>query len=108
MFDNSVMADSGFEVMEDLAPIGVRLNIPPYVRGKSQLDTKELTETRRVASLRIHVERCMERLKNYHIFDGDMSLSLMDVADQIFFVCCLLYTSPSPRDATLSRMPSSA
>ena len=25
-----------------------------------------------------------------------------------FFECCLLYTSPSPRDATLSRMPSSA
>ena len=24
------------------------------------------------------------------------------------FICCLLYTSPSPRDATLSRMPSSA
>ena len=28
------------------------------------------------------------------------------VAD--YFICCLLYTSPSPRDATLSRMPSSA
>ena len=27
-----------------------------------------------------------------------------DMADKI----CLLYTSPSPRDATLSRMPSSA
>ena len=25
-----------------------------------------------------------------------------------FFISCLLYTSPSPRDATLSRMPSSA
>ena len=25
-----------------------------------------------------------------------------------FFITCLLYTSPSPRDATLSRMPSSA
>ena len=24
------------------------------------------------------------------------------------YCCCLLYTSPSPRDATLSRMPSSA
>ena len=24
------------------------------------------------------------------------------------FIICLLYTSPSPRDATLSRMPSSA
>ena len=25
-----------------------------------------------------------------------------------FYITCLLYTSPSPRDATLSRMPSSA
>ena len=25
-----------------------------------------------------------------------------------FIVCCLLYTSPSPRDRTRSRMPSSA
>ena len=30
---------------------------------------------------------------------------LLDLAGYIF---CLLYTSPSPRDATLSRMPSSA
>ena len=28
--------------------------------------------------------------------------------DVIVFLACLLYTSPSPRDATLSRMPSSA
>ena len=87
---DSIMADRGFDIMEDLAPIGVRLNIPPFLRGKSQLDSKELTETRRIASLRIHVERCMERLKNYHIFDGVMPLSLMDIADQIFFVCAVL------------------
>ena len=30
----------------------------------------------------------------------------LDVADEL--LDCLLYTSPSPRDATLSRMPSSA
>ena len=28
--------------------------------------------------------------------------------DEDRLICCLLYTSPSPRDATLSRMPSSA
>ena len=27
---------------------------------------------------------------------------------KLFYLSCLLYTSPSPRDATLSRMPSSA
>ena len=29
-------------------------------------------------------------------------------AELVSFKSCLLYTSPSPRDATLSRMPSSA
>ena len=29
-------------------------------------------------------------------------------ANEMYNICCLLYTSPSPRDATLSRMPSSA
>ena len=31
-----------------------------------------------------------------------------EAQDAACFLACLLYTSPSPRDATLSRMPSSA
>ena len=31
-----------------------------------------------------------------------------EVATDVKMFYCLLYTSPSPRDATLSRMPSSA
>ena len=36
------------------------------------------------------------------------SISLLKVKVLVRILCCLLYTSPSPRDATLSRMPSSA
>ena len=37
----------------------------------------------------------------------DFSYSLIEsIIDA--FICCLLYTSPSPRDRTRSRMPSSA
>ena len=35
-------------------------------------------------------------------------LTTANVSRSTFYQCCLLYTSPSPRDATLSRMPSSA
>ena len=35
-----------------------------------------------------------------------MFLKIRDLS--VPFITCLLYTSPSPRDATLSRMPSSA
>ena len=40
---------------------------------------------------------------------GEPQLPVGEQTIQRSFVrCCLLYTSPSPRDATLSRMPSSA
>ena len=34
--------------------------------------------------------------------------ALRDAGFEVIYTGCLLYTSPSPRDATLSRMPSSA
>ena len=43
------------------------------------------------------------------IADGDM-IHIEDIQDQVelALMSCLLYTSPSPRDGLLSRMPSSA
>ena len=55
-----------------------------------QLSEKELITTRRIVSLRIHVERAMERIKNCHIFDRSLPSSLTDIADGISFVCCVL------------------
>ena len=66
---DSVMVDRGFDIQDDLTPLGVRLNIPPFLKGKHQLSPNEMIETRRIASVRIHVERAMEQIKNYHIFD---------------------------------------
>ena len=56
------------------------------------------------------------RSKNGQVIEGSIIKSFEDgdvllkrTSDmQLFRISCLLYTSPSPRDATLSRMPSSA
>ena len=45
------------------------------------------------------IERMLEYAKDQA---SKESLTITEV------VCCLLYTSPSPRDRSLSRMPSSA
>ena len=87
---DSVMADRGFDIEEDLALIGVRLNIPPFLKGKHQLSECELVETRRIASLRIQVERAMERIKNFHIFDRPLPPSSTDTSSQVFFICAVL------------------
>ena len=40
--------------------------------------------------------------------DGTILAAILQVEEGAQYNGCLLYTSPSPRDATLSRMPSSA
>ena len=46
----------------------------------------------------------------FYSFDAGFEKSddKMDMEEWVTKVCCLLYTSPSPRDRTRSRMPSSA
>ena len=54
------MADKGFEIDDELIINGVHLNLFP--RGKKQFSEKELVVTRCITSLRIHMERAMERI----------------------------------------------
>ena len=60
---DSVMADIGFEIEEELNLSGVHLNLPLLLSGKKQFSEKQLVVTCRIASLRIHVERAMKRMK---------------------------------------------
>ena len=90
------MADRHFNIEEDLVLHGVRLNIPPLLHGKEQLTEKELIITRRIASLRILVERATERIKNVHIFDRTLPASMTDISDRTLFVCCMLCNFQPP------------
>ena len=91
---DSVMADRGFSIADLLDAKGVRLNMPP-MKTKDQFTQHELTTTRRIASLRIHVERAIGRIKSYKILQ-DIPNNMAKVADQIFFVCAMLSNFRSP------------
>ena len=56
--------DKGFTIQDDLA----RLVIPSFLQSRHQFCKRETEHNKKVASLSIHVERCMERLKNWHFF----------------------------------------
>ena len=61
---DSIMVDRGFTI-KDVLPPGVSLNVPPRLNETGQLTENERTTTRRIASVRIHVERAIERIKKY-------------------------------------------
>ena len=61
----SVMADRGFTIKENLSKLGIVLNLPPFMEGRHQLPADEIQRGRSIASLRIHVERAIGRMKQH-------------------------------------------
>lgn len=92
-----VMVDRGFAIESILVPKGVSLVIPDFKgQGRSQLTELEGKNSERIAEVRIHVERAMQRIKVYHILDGEFKLSMAHLADQIFTVCAYLVNFQTP------------
>ena len=86
----SVMADRGFTIRDLLKEKNISLNIPPFLEGRKQLSTQDIKHGRGIASLRIHVERVIGRIKNYSILKGTLPISMIRIADQIVSVCAWL------------------
>ena len=88
-YGDDIMADRGFLIRDLLARRSATLNIPPFSMGK-QLSSKAVTKTRRIASVRVHVERAIGRLKNFKIYQGIIPLKLHPLFDQMICVCAAL------------------
>ena len=56
---DTVMADKGFTI-EDILPLGVSLNIPPFLGMSDQMSAEDVIATQEIASLRIHVETAQQ------------------------------------------------
>lgn len=57
-----IMADKGFTI-EALLPLGVTLNVPPFLGHAPQMSPEDVVKTQVIAALRIHVEELLIRSK---------------------------------------------
>ena len=67
---DEIMADKGFLIQDILAFLGVRLNVPPLLNSDCQMASKDVILTKRIDQLRVHVERAIGRVKNFHILQN--------------------------------------
>ena len=88
--DDEIMADKGFTIRDLLDQIGVKLNIPIFMENNAQFSAEQVIVNQRIASLRIHVERYINRIKNFHILDRPLPLTMHGSANQIFTICSFL------------------
>jgi len=91
-----VMADKGFTIGDLLAKRGAFLQIPPFLPSQSQFQLESIELTRQIARVRIHVERAIGRVKQFHILDPVIPISLNSTISTIFRVCCFLCNFNQP------------
>mgnify|MGYP001798202967 CR=1 FL=1 len=93
---DSVMADKSFDIESVLESHGVKLNLLPFLEARDQFSKEQVLDTKTIAKLRIHVERAIRRMKEFHIFDRDIPLNLLGSINQIYTVICLLVNFQGP------------
>ena len=112
------------EPIDPVVPIATGHDLTKYTSGKIEFHLQDATGAHKWESIEVDIQETLRRHAlgqleaSDTVFDNDFpTFDLIDAATGTFVVndngralsyICLLYTSPSPRDATLSRMPSSA
>ena len=83
---DEIMADKGFLIQDELASVGATLTLPAFLKARKQFSKEEAEQNKKVACLRVHVERCMERIKNWHILDRRIPVTLSPLASDMIIV----------------------
>ena len=96
-----MLADRGFNIEDSVAYRGATLNIPAFTKGKAQPAPLEVEATRRLANVRIHVERVIRAMRQrYKILSATTPLPMEYTKtrlggpvflDSVLRVCCALH-----------------
>lgn len=92
-----VLADRGFTIDDDVSLHYATLQMPAFTKGLSQLLPFDIERTRKIASVRIHVERVIANIRlKYKIMSGPIPIEMLIgnggecTLDKITRVCCAL------------------
>ena len=78
-----VMADRGFDIEESVASYCAKVKIPSFTKGKRQLTSLDVEQSRRIAAVRIHVERVIGNVRNkYSLLQSILPLDFLMKKDE--------------------------
>ncbi|XP_029966220.1 uncharacterized protein LOC115401959 [Salarias fasciatus] len=94
-----VLADTGFDIQECAGMMWAEVKLPAFTKGCCQLAARDEEETRKIAHLRIHVEKVIGNIcQKYRILSGTIPVHMIlpcegeevTLLDKIVTVCCAL------------------
>lgn len=92
-----ILADRGFDIQATVGSLCAEVKIPAFTKGKSQLSPLDVEATRKIANVRIHVERVIGLVRQkYTILSGTLPIDFLltkknddiPLVDKSAHVCC--------------------
>ena len=78
VYNDVIMADRGFNIIETLGTLGTKLKIPSLTKGQDQMRAEDVEDTSVIANVRIHDERVIGNLrKKYSILNGTLPIDYL-------------------------------
>ena len=100
-----VLADRGFTIFDLVQQYQAHAKLPAFTKGKNQLEAKDVTTSRELARVRIHVERLIGMVKQkFTILEGILPVAFiknegesdLTVSDKLMVICCALVNLCKP------------
>ena len=94
-----ILADRGFDISDSVGLHCAQVSIPAFTKGKKQLSALDVEKTRKIANVRIHVERVIGCVRQkYTILGATLPIDYLQCTvnesvstiDKIATVCCAL------------------
>ena len=95
---DTILADRGFDIKESVGLYCATITVPAFTKGKKQLSAIEVEQTRRIANVRIHVERVIGNIwQKYTLLNSTVPIDFVKsvsvantTLDKIVVVACAL------------------
>ena len=96
---DQILADRGFNIQEAAGLYCAEVRLPPFTKGKKQLNKIDVDFARQLSRVRIHVERVIGFLRQkYTLLESTLPINMImcpensdiSLIDKIVTVCCAL------------------
>lgn len=91
--EDLILADKGFPTIKGMDNI---VRPPRAKRNQKHFTEAQMEETKKIAKVRIHVERAIQRLKVYKILSHRIPINLLSSIEKIFHICAALVNLQAP------------
>lgn len=95
-YSDGVMVDKGFAIEDECLRHCLTMIRPPFLKKRAKFTRAEAVQCAKIARARVHVERTIQRIREYHLLKNKLPWRLVPYFDDVVLIVCALVNLGAP------------